>query len=93
MTRCFGWHLPSTMLAPYADFFNHGTDGVAINIINTKFEREEKPSKGTYYLKKRRTDLAIVGDPALELKPEEREKNLAPSNPRLEYIKRRLVCL
>lgn len=91
MTRCFGWHLPSTMIVPFADFMNHWTEGVSTNIINVNFEKEEKTTKGTYYLKKRRMDISLSRVPGLELDLKEREKHRASTNSRLKCIQKNLV--
>ena len=33
-TRCHGWGLPCTLLAPFADMFNHANDGNFWEIVN-----------------------------------------------------------
>lgn len=38
ITRCYGWNLPCTMLVPFADCFNHATNGVYHCLFHRKLE-------------------------------------------------------
>jgi len=42
-TRCFGWGLPTTFIAPIADSFNHHSECEhKLELINLKLQNEEK---------------------------------------------------
>jgi len=41
-TRCFGWGMPTTFIAPIADSFNHSAlSNNKIDIINRKFHKDK----------------------------------------------------
>lgn len=73
MTRCFGWHLPATMLIPYADFLNHSDEGVTHYIVNRRFERDEKLMADQYIPKKRKINLEIFNEDKITLNEEDKK--------------------
>ena len=73
MTRCFGWHLPSTMLIPFADFLNHSDDGVTHYIVNRRFEKDEKLMADQYVPKKKKINLEIFNDNKITLTEEDQK--------------------
>ena len=85
--------MPSTMLVPFADSFNHAPEGSYASIVNFKFEREGKDQIGSYHLQKPNIDLSIIDDPALVITTKDRESYTTPLHPRLIYIENRLVTL
>ena len=40
MTRAFGWHLPYTMLVPFADNLNHFSIEIYFELFNKKLTRQ-----------------------------------------------------
>ena len=59
MTRCYGWSLPSTVLVPLADFFNHNKDGVNHFLVHKKFEEIPKNKHENYIIKKNKSNFEI----------------------------------
>lgn len=86
MTRCFGWHTPSTMLIPFADSMNHAHDGVTHYMVHRKFEKDDSKRPATYVTKKKKLNLDIFGEKELSLSKKAKQKYFVRFTERQKFI-------
>ena len=87
VTRCYGAHMPETVLVPFGDIFNHSDEGVLEYVVNTKFEIQGKLSSAKYFLKQKRVDLSIFNINSQR----SRSKTLDSYDKKTNYVKTRKV--
>lgn len=63
ISRCFGWTLPTTMLIPFADNFNHSNKNTVYHMFNPSYHYNFDKSKINYYKpNKMRTNYTLHSD-------------------------------